>query len=218
MPIITLPDGNQKSFNQPVSIAEIAASIGPGLANAAIAGEVNGTLIDTTLAIDFDANIRIITAKDSEGIHIIRHSFAHLVGHAVKQLYPTAKMAIGPVIDNGFYYDIAYKESFTPDDLNKIESRINELIKQNYEVKVEVVSKEIARKTFKERDEPYKLQIIDEIPENETIKLYRHQEYVDMCRGPHVPNTKHLKAFSLMKVSGAYWRGNSENEMLQRIY
>ncbi len=218
MPIITLPDGNQKSFNHPVSIAEIAASIGPGLANAAIAGEVNGSLIDTTLAIDFDANIRIITAKDSEGIHIIRHSFAHLVGHAVKQLYPTAKMAIGPVIENGFYYDIAYEKTFSPNDLNKIESRISELIKQNYEVKVEVVSKEIARKTFKEREEPYKLQIIDEIPENETIKLYRHQEYVDMCRGPHVPNTKHLKAFALMKVSGAYWRGSSENEMLQRIY
>ena len=218
MPIITLPDGNQKCFENPVSVAEIAASIGPGLADAAIAGEVNGNLIDTVLPIDFDANIKIITAKDSEGIHIIRHSFAHLVGHAVKQLYPTAKMAIGPVIENGFYYDIAYEKSFLPDDLSKIETRIKELIKQNYEVKVEVVSKEIARKTFEEREETYKLQIIDEIPENETIKLYRHQEYVDMCRGPHVPNTKHLRAFSLMKVSGAYWRGNSENEMLQRIY
>ena len=218
MPIITLPDGSQKCFKNPVTVAEIAASIGPGLADAAIAGEVNGNLIDTVLPIDFDADIKIITAKDSEGIHIIRHSFAHLVGHAVKQLYPTAKMAIGPVIENGFYYDIAYEKSFLPDDLSKIETRIKELIKQNYEVRVEVVSKEIARKTFEEREETYKLQIIDEIPENETIKLYRHQEYVDMCRGPHVPNTKHLKAFSLMKVSGAYWRGNSENEMLQRIY
>ena len=218
MPIITLPDGSQKCFKNPVTVAEIAASIGPGLADAAIAGEVNGNLIDTVLPIDFDADIKIITAKDSEGIHIIRHSFAHLVGHAVKQLYPTAKMAIGPVIENGFYYDIAYEKSFLPDDLSKIETRIKELIKQNYEVKVEVVSKEIARKTFEEREETYKLQIIDEIPENETIKLYRHQEYVDMCRGPHVPNTKHLRAFSLMKVSGAYWRGNSENEMLQRIY
>ena len=218
MPIITLPDGSQKCFKNPVTVAEIAASIGPGLADAAIAGEVNGNLIDTALPIDFDADIKIITAKDSEGIHIIRHSFAHLVGHAVKQLYPTAKMAIGPVIENGFYYDIAYEKSFLPDDLSKIETRIKELIKQNYEVRVEVVSKEIARKTFEEREETYKLQIIDEIPENETIKLYRHQEYVDMCRGPHVPNTKHLRAFSLMKVSGAYWRGNSENEMLQRIY
>ena len=218
MPIITLPDGSQKCFKNPVTVAEIAASIGPGLADAAIAGEVNGNLIDTALPIDFDAAIKIITAKDSEGIHIIRHSFAHLVGHAVKQLYPTAKMAIGPVIENGFYYDIAYEKSFLPDDLRKIETRIKELIKQNYEVRVEVVSKEIARKTFEEREEIYKLQIIDEIPENETIKLYRHQEYVDMCRGPHVPNTKHLRAFSLMKVSGAYWRGNSENEMLQRIY
>ena len=218
MPIITLPDGSQKCFKNQVTVAEIAASIGPGLSDAAIAGEVNGNLIDTVLPIDFDADIKIITAKDSEGIHIIRHSFAHLVGHAVKQLYPTAKMAIGPVIENGFYYDIAYEKSFLPDDLSKIETRIKELIKQNYEVKVEVVSKEIARKTFEEREETYKLQIIDEIPENETIKLYRHQEYVDMCRGPHVPNTKHLRAFSLMKVSGAYWRGNSENEMLQRIY
>ena len=218
MPIITLPDGSQKCFKNPVTVAEIAASIGPGLADAAIAGEVNGNLIDTALPIDFDADIKIITAKDSEGIHIIRHSFAHLVGHAVKQLYPTAKMAIGPVIENGFYYDISYEKSFLPDDLSKIETRIKELIKQNYEVRVEVVSKEIARKTFEEREETYKLQIIDEIPENETIKLYRHQEYVDMCRGPHVPNTKHLRAFSLMKVSGAYWRGNSENEMLQRIY
>ena len=218
MPIITLPDGSQKCFKNQVTVAEIAASIGPGLSDAAIAGEVNGNLIDTVLPIDFDADIKIITAKDSEGIHIIRHSFAHLVGHAVKQLYPTAKMAIGPVIENGFYYDIAYEKSFSPDDLSKIETRIKELIKQNYEVRVEVVSKEIAQKIFKEREETYKLQIIDEIPENETIKLYRHQEYVDMCRGPHVPNTKHLRAFSLMKVSGAYWRGNSENEMLQRIY
>ena len=218
MPIITLPDGSQKCFKNQVTVAEIAASIGPGLADAAIAGEVNGNLIDTTLPIEFDADIKIITAKDSQGIHIIRHSFAHLVGHAVKQLYPTAKMAIGPVIENGFYYDIAYEKSFLPDDLSKIETRVKELIKQNYEVRVEVVSKEIARKTFEEREETYKLQIIDEIPENETIKLYRHQEYVDMCRGPHVPNTKHLRAFSLMKVSGAYWRGNSENEMLQRIY
>ncbi len=218
MPIITLPDGTQKNFSKPISIAEIAASIGPGLANAAIAGEVNGDLLDVSIPIDFDASIRIITAKDSEGVDIIRHSFAHLVGHAVKQLYPTAKMAIGPVIENGFYYDIAYKESFSPEDLKKIELRITELIKQNYEVKVEVVSKEVARKTFEMRDEPYKLQIIDQIGDDETIKLYKHLEYIDMCRGPHVPNTSHLRSFSLMKVSGAYWRGNSDNEMLQRIY
>ncbi len=218
MPIITLPDGTQKNFSKPISIAEIAASIGPGLANAAIAGEVNGDLLDVSIPIDFDASIRIITAKDSEGVDIIRHSFAHLVGHAVKQLYPTAKMAIGPVIENGFYYDISYKESFSPEDLKKIELRITELIKQNYEVKVEVVSKEVARKTFKMRDEPYKLQIIDQIGDDETIKLYKHLEYIDMCRGPHVPNTSHLRSFALLKVSGAYWRGNSDNEMLQRIY
>ncbi len=218
MPIITLPDGSQKRFTKPVTITEIATAIGPGLAKAALAGEVNGNLRDTSIPIDFDADVRIITAKDKEGINIIRHSFAHLVGHAVKQLYPTSKMAIGPVIENGFYYDIAYEKNFTPDDLNKIESRINELIKQDYDVKVEVVSKQIARKTFEERKEPYKLQIIDEIPEKETIKLYKHQEYIDMCRGPHVPNTSHLRSFSLMKVSGAYWRGSSDNEMLQRIY
>ncbi|AAQ00109.1 MULTISPECIES: threonine--tRNA ligase [Prochlorococcus] len=218
MPIITLPDGAQRTYSTPVTIAEIAAEIGPGLAKAAIAGEVNGELVDTCIPISVNANINIITSKNKEGIDIIRHSFAHLLGHAIKQLYPDAKMAIGPVIENGFYYDIAYKDTFSLDDLNQIELRIKELIKQDYDVVVEEVSKEKARKTFLDRDEAYKVQIIDEIPDNETIKLYKHQEYIDMCRGPHVPNTKHLRAFSLMKVSGAYWRGDSNNEMLQRIY
>ncbi|WP_269622824.1 threonine--tRNA ligase [Prochlorococcus marinus] len=218
MPIITLPDGSQKNFSQPVTIAQIASNIGPGLANAALAGKVNGNLIDTSIPIDYDSTVNIITSKNKEGIDIIRHSFAHLLGHAVKQLYPTAKMAIGPVIENGFYYDIAYENAFTPIDLENIEKRIRELIKQDYEVIVEVVSKESARKIFLERGEPYKVKIIDEIPEGEIIKLYKHQEYIDMCRGPHVPNTKHLRSFSLMKVSGAYWKGNSNNEMLQRIY
>ena len=218
MPTITLPDGSKRRFERPVSIKEIAKSIGEGLSKAAIAGKVNDCLLDTCIPIDYDANVNIITAKDQEGIEIIRHSFAHLVGHAVKQLYPDAKMAIGPVIEDGFYYDISYCETFTPIDLEKIEKRINELIKKNYDVEVKEVSKEEARQTFIDRNEKYKVEIIESIPSNETIKLYKHEEYIDMCRGPHVPNTRHLKSFKLLKVAGAYWRGDSNNEMLQRIY
>ncbi len=218
MPIITLPDGNKKSFDSSVTVMEIAEAIGPGLAKATIAGKVNGSLIDATIPINRDSNVHIITSRDIEGIDIIRHSFAHLLGHAVKQLYPKAKMAIGPVIEDGFYYDIYYEESFTPDDLIKIEKRINELIKRDYDVLVEVVNSNQAYEIFSKRNEPYKLQIIKEIPDGEEIKLYHHEEYTDMCRGPHVPNTKHLRAFKLMKISGAYWRGNCNNEMLQRIY
>ncbi|MFL0777722.1 MAG: TGS domain-containing protein, partial [Prochlorococcus sp.] len=182
MPVITLPDGSQKTFDQPVTIMQVAESIGPGLAKAAIAGRVNNELIDTCIPINDDASISIITAKNQEGIEIIRHSFAHLVGHAVKQLYPEAKMAIGPVIEDGFYYDIAYDHPFTLKDLEAIEARIAELIKLDYDVNVDVVSREKARQTFLERQEPYKVKIVDEIPEGETIKLYRHQEYTDMCR------------------------------------
>ena len=218
MPIITLPDGSKKHFNGSVTTKEIAESIGPGLAKAAIAGKVNDELLDTCIPINSDSKIKIITAKDPEGIEIIRHSFAHLVGHAVKQLFPNTKMAIGPVIEDGFYYDIAYEKTFTPDDLRKIEIRISDLTKQNYDVIVEIVSHEQARKVFKERNEDYKVKLIDEIPSNEIIKLYKHQEYIDMCRGPHVPNTQHLKSFKLIKVAGAYWKGDSNNEMLQRIY
>ena len=218
MPVITLPDGNQKTFDRPVTILEVAESIGPGLAKAAIAGKVNGVLLDTCISINNDSDLSIITAKEKEGIEIIRHSFAHLIGHAVKQLFPKAKMAIGPVIEDGFYYDIFYEKTFTPIDLEKIESRISSLIKLDYDVIVENVSKEKAREIFKAREEDYKLEIIEAIPEGENINIYRHEEYVDMCRGPHVPNTKHLRAFKLMKVSGAYWRGDSNNEMLQRIY
>ena len=218
MPIITLPDGNKKEFDKPVSTKEIAESIGPGLAKAALAGKVNGKLIDLCIPIYKDSTVSIITSKDIEGIEIIRHSFAHVVGHAVKQLYPDAQMAIGPVIENGFYYDIAYKDTFTPEDLKMIEVRMEELIKKDYDVLVEIVSKEKAYKTFSARSEPYKLEIIDEIPNDEEIKLYRHEEYTDMCRGPHVPNTKHLRSFKLMKLAGAYWRGDSNNKMLQRIY
>ena len=218
MPIITLPDGSKKEFKAPVTTQQVAESIGVGLSKAALAGKVNDKLLDLCIPIDFDANLNIITAKDQEGIEIIRHSFAHLIGHAVKQLYPDAKMAIGPVIEDGFYYDISYKETFTLNDLNKIEEKVKELIKRNYDVNVQVVSKDEARKTFIERGEKYKVEIVDNIPSNEEIKLYKHQEYIDMCRGPHVPNTRHLRSFKLLKVSGAYWRGDSNNEMLQRIY
>jgi threonyl-tRNA synthetase len=218
MPQITLPDGNIKSFEHPVTVAQLAADIGPGLAKATIAGRVNGQLVDACVAIEEDADVAIITNKDEEGIEIIRHSFAHLIGHAVKQLFPSAKMAIGPVIENGFYYDIDFERSFTPEDLEAIEKRIQELIKKDYDVIREVVSQQQAVAAFEARGENYKVEIASEIPEGEEIALYHHEEYTDMCRGPHVPNTRHLKAFKLTKLAGAYWRGNSDNAMLQRIY
>ncbi len=218
MPIITLPDGTEKNYESSVTIEKIATDISPGLAKAALAGRVNGNLLDTCIPITNNAEIKIITSKDNEGLEIIRHSFAHLLGHAVKQLYPEAKMAIGPVIEDGFYYDISYKDTFTPVDLEKIEKRIKELINKDYDVDVEVVSAEKATQVFTERGETFKLDIIKNIPKGQIIKLYKHEEYIDMCRGPHVPNTRHLRAFKLMKVSGAYWRGDSNNEMLQRIY
>jgi len=218
MPTITLPDGSKKVFEKSVTILEIAQSIGAGLAKATIAGKVNDVLLDATIPINKDSDVVIITSKDKEGIEIIRHSFAHLIGHAVKQIYPNIKMAIGPVIEDGFYYDIFSEYRFTPEDLIKIENRINKLIKTNYDVEILQVSKEEAIKTFKERDETFKLRIIEEIPEEGLINLYKHEEYIDMCRGPHVPNTRHLRHFKLLKLSGSYWRGNSENESLQRIY
>ncbi len=218
MPIITLPDGSKKVFEKSVTILEIAQSIGAGLAKATIAGKVNDILLDATIPISKDSKVVIITSKDKEGIEIIRHSFAHLIGHAVKQIYSDIKMAIGPVIEDGFYYDVFSEYRFTPEDLVKIETRINKLIKTNYDVEILQVSKEEAIKTFKERDETFKLRIIEEIPEEGLINLYKHEEYIDMCRGPHVPNTRHLRHFKLLKLSGSYWRGNSENESLQRIY
>ncbi len=218
MPVITLPDGSKKVFETSVTILEIAQSIGAGLAKATIAGKVNDVLFDATLPINDDSKVVIITSKDKEGIEIIRHSFAHLIGHAVKQIYPNIKMAIGPVIEDGFYYDIFSEYRFTPDDLIKIEQRINHLIKTNYDVEILQVSKKEAIKTFQERDETFKLRIIEEIDDEELINLYKHEEYIDMCRGPHVPNTRHLRHFKLLKLSGSYWRGDSENESLQRIY
>ena len=218
MPTITLPDKTQREYEGSLTIMQVAQDIGPGLGKAAIAGYVNDELYDACEVIEHDAHLRIITNKDPEGIEIIRHSFAHLMGHAVKQLFPNAKMAIGPVIEDGFYYDIDTEKPLVPDDVKAIEARMNELIKKDYDVIREVVSPEKALQIFIERDEPYKQEIIDEIPDNEIIKLYYHEEYTDMCRGPHVPNTRHLRYFKLTKLAGAYWRGDSGNKMLQRIY
>tara|TARA_Y100001960_G_scaffold42205_1_gene41455 strand:- start:10486 stop:12402 length:1917 start_codon:yes stop_codon:yes gene_type:complete len=218
MPKITLPDGTVKEFDNPLNFDEIALSIGKGLAKATVAGSLNGKLVDASEMIDKDSNVVIITNSDEEGIEIIRHSCAHLFGHAIKQLYPNAKMAIGPTIENGFYYDIDLEESLSEKDLEKIEKRMKELAQTEYRVIREVVTRKQAIKTFTERDEPYKIEIINEIPDDEIIALYHHNEYIDMCRGPHVTSVRHLKAFKLTKIAGAYWRGKSDNKMLQRIY
>jgi threonine--tRNA ligase len=215
---ITLPDGSVRQYEAPVTVAQIAASIGSGLAKATVAGKVNGKLVDASDPISKDASVQIITPKDKEGVEIIRHSCAHLIGHAVKQLYPNAKMVIGPVIEDGFYYDIATDKPFTPDDVAAIEARMKELINQDYDVVKIMTPRTETIKTFQERGEEYKLRLIDDMPEVEEMGLYHHQEYVDMCRGPHVPNTRFLKNFKLTKLAGAYWRGDSNNEMLQRIY
>ncbi|MDO4226767.1 threonine--tRNA ligase [Neisseria sp.] len=215
---ITLPDGSVRQYEAPVTVAQIAASIGSGLAKATVAGKVNGVLRDASDPINEDAAVQIITPKDPEGVEIIRHSCAHLVGHAVKQLYPDAKMVIGPVIEDGFYYDIATEKPFTPEDMAAIEARMKELINQDYDVIKVMTPRAETIKTFAERGEEYKLRLIEDMPEVEAMGLYHHQEYVDMCRGPHVPNTRFLKNFKLTKLAGAYWRGDSNNEMLQRIY
>ncbi len=219
MPVITLPDGSQRSFNQAVTVYDVAADIGAGLAKAAVAGRINGELVDTCELITEDVELAIVTSKDDDGIHIIRHSFAHLLGHALKQLYPDVKMAIGPVIDNGFYYDVASDHHFTPEDLTVIEKRIQELVKKDYDVIKKMTPVAEARQIFADRGEIYKVQLIDDMDDSVTeVGLYHHEEYIDMCRGPHVPNTRLLRSFKLMKVAGAYWRGDSNNEMLQRIY
>ncbi|KAB8314213.1 threonine--tRNA ligase [Tolypothrix campylonemoides VB511288] len=215
---ITLPDGSRREFEQPVSVMQVAQSIGAGLAKATVAGEVDGRLVDASDVVDRDARLRIITPKDPEGVEIIRHSCAHLVGHAVKQLYPTAKMVIGPVIEDGFYYDIWYERPFTPEDMAAIEARMAELIAKDYDVVKKVTPRDEVIATFRARGEDYKLRLIDDMPSETAMGLYHHEEYVDMCRGPHVPNTRFLKAFKLTRVSGAYWRGDSKNEQLQRVY
>ena len=219
MPIITLPDGSQRQFDHPVSVLEVAQDIGAGLAKATIAGRVNGERRDACDVIDQDATLEIITAKDEDGLEIIRHSCAHLFGHAIKQLFPDVKMAIGPTIENGFYYDIDLDRSLTQEDLDAIEKRMLELAKTNYDVVKKRVTWQEARDTFEKRGEPYKMAILDEnIERTATPALYHHLEYIDMCRGPHVPNMRFCQYFKLQKVAGAYWRGDSKNKMLQRIY
>ena len=219
MPIITLPDGSQRQFDHPVSVLEVAQDIGAGLAKATIAVRVNGERRDACDVIDQDATLEIITAKDEDGLEIIRHSCAHLFGHAIKQLFPDVKMAIGPTIENGFYYDIDLDRSLTQEDLDAIEKRMLELAKTNYDVVKKRVTWQEARDTFEKRGEPYKMAILDEnIERTATPALYHHLEYIDMCRGPHVPNMRFCQHFKLQKVAGAYWRGDSKNKMLQRIY
>ena len=218
MPNIKLPDGSVRQFPQPVTVAEVAASIGPGLAKAALAGRVNGTLVDTSHRIEADAELAIVTERDKDGLDLIRHSSAHLLAYAVKVLFPDAQVTIGPVIENGFYYDFAYKRPFTPEDLAAIEKKMSELAKRNYPVTREVLSRDQAVALFKGMGEHYKAEIIASIPADQQIGLYREGDFVDLCRGPHVPSTGKLKVFKLMKVAGAYWRGDSKNEMLQRIY
>ncbi|AHF01896.1 threonyl-tRNA synthetase [Thiomicrospira aerophila AL3] len=218
MPIITLPDGAQKTFDQAVSVLDVAQSIGAGLAKATLAGRVNGRLIDAADMITEDATLEIVTLKDPAGLEIMRHSCAHLLGHALKQLFPQAKMAIGPVIENGFYYDVDAPESLTPDDLVALEQRMKALAKTGYAVKKVMTPRAQVIDTFKARDESYKLELVNDMPNETEFGLYHHEEYIDMCRGPHVPNMTHIKAFKLTHLAGAYWRGDSNNKMLQRIY
>jgi threonyl-tRNA synthetase len=216
--VITLPDGSTKEMAAGITIMDVATDIGPGLAKSTIAGEVNGQLVDASDPISENASVRMITARDDEGVEIIRHSCAHLLGHAVKQLFPTAQMVIGPVIDNGFYYDIAYERPFTAEDMADIEERMKKLIATHYDVIKKVTPRAEVVKTFEARGENYKLQLVEDMSDEHSMGLYHHEEYIDMCRGPHVPNTRFLEHMKLTKISGAYWRGDSQNEQLQRIY
>ncbi len=218
MPLITLPDGSQRSYEKTVTVAEVAASIGAGLARAALAGKVDGQLVDTSFLIQHDASLSIITDKDAEGLEIIRHSTSHLMAYAVKELFPEAQVTIGPVIENGFYYDFAYERPFTPEDLQAIEKRMAELAKRDIPVLRKVMQRDEAVAYFKSMGEHYKAEIIASIPADQDVSLYTEGDFTDLCRGPHVPSTGKLKVFKLMKVAGAYWRGDSKNEMLQRIY
>ncbi|NQZ10404.1 MAG: threonine--tRNA ligase [Algicola sp.] len=219
MPVITLPDGNKREFDNPISVMDVARDISPGLAKATIAGRVNGKRVDACDLIEEDSDLAIITAKDEDGLEIIRHSCAHLIGHAVKQMWPDAKMAIGPTIDNGFYYDIDMEHTITQADLDALEKKMKALVKRNYQVVKKVVTWQEARDVFETRGESYKIEILDEnISKEDTPGLYHHEEYVDMCRGPHVPAMKFCQYFKIQKVAGAYWRGNSDNKMLQRVY
>ena len=218
MPAITLPDGSQRQFAQPITVADVAADIGPGLAKAALAGRVNGKLVDTSFLIDEDVSLGIVTERDPDGLEVIRHSTAHLLAMAVQDLFPGAQVTIGPVIDDGFFYDFAYQRAFTPEDLEKIEQRMTEITQRDLSVQRVVMSRDEAVAAFDALGEKYKVEIIKELPAGEEISVYKQGEWMDLCRGPHVPSTGKLKAFKLTKVAGAYWRGDSKNEMLQRIY
>ena len=218
MPKITLQDNSKKEFKDPLTVQELAINIGPRLSNATVAGKINGVLVDASQTISEDSTVQILTADDEEGLEIIRHSCAHLLAHALKQLFPKIKLAIGPVIEEGFYYDVFLDKRLSDKDLDTIEKRMFDLSRKKYPVTREEVERKKAIEVFESRSEPYKIKIIEGIPKDEVIALYHHEEYIDMCKGPHVTNTKHLKAFKLTKLAGAYWRGNSKNEMLQRIY
>ncbi len=218
MPVITLPDGSQREFDHPVTVMDVAADIGPGLAKATLAGKVDGQLVDASFSIENDAQLAIVTERDEEGLEIIRHSTAHLLAQAVQQLYPDAQVTIGPVIENGFYYDFSYEPGFSPEDLEKIEKRMAELVKADIPVERSVMGRDEAVAFFKGKGEAYKAELIEAIPAGEELSLYKQDDFIDLCRGPHVPSTGKLKAFKLMKLAGAYWRGDSNNEMLQRVY
>jgi len=218
MPNVTLPDGTVKSYDQSLTVADVASSIGSGLAKAAIAGEIDGQLVDTSYMIEGDASLAIITNKDDKALEVIRHSTAHLLAQATQQLYPKAQVTIGPVIDNGFFYDFAYKKGFSEEDLVKIEKNMNAIVKQNLPIQRLEMKREDAVEMFKSMGEHYKAEIIESIPTNEVLSLYKQGDFIDLCRGPHVPSTSKLKVFKLMKLAGAYWRGDSNNEMLQRVY
>lgn len=218
MPVITLPDGSRREFDHAVTVMDVARSIGAGLAKATLAGRVNNQLVDAATLIEQDATVEIVTAKDEDGVDVIRHSTAHLLAQAVKQLFPDAQVTIGPVIENGFYYDFSYHRPFTPEDLEAIEAKMQQLAAEDFEVRRSVMSRDDAIRFFKDQGEAYKAEIIESIPSDQDLSLYRQGDFIDLCRGPHVPSTGKLTAFKLMKIAGAYWRGNSENEMLQRIY
>jgi len=218
MPIVTLPDGSRREYSNPLTVMEVAADIGAGLAKAALAGKIDGQLVDTSFVVNSDTELAIITDRDDEGLEVIRHSTAHLLAQAVKSLFPNAQVTIGPVIDDGFYYDFAYKEGFTESDIAKIQKKMEELVKQNDTVERSVKTRDDAVQFFKDMGEEYKAEIIASIPADEDLSLYRQGNFIDLCRGPHVPSTGKLKAFKLMKMAGAYWRGDSNNEMLTRIY
>ena len=218
MPIVTLPDGNERKFDQAITVMDVAADIGPGLAKATLAGKVNGELVDASFLIDSDVALAIVTERDEEGLEVIRHSTAHLLAQAVKLLFPEAQVTIGPVIDDGFYYDFAYKKGFTPEDLGAIEKKMAELVKQDVPIERSVMLRNEATRFFRDMGEAYKAEIIESIPANEGLSLYKQGDFIDLCRGPHVPSTGKLKHFKLMKLAGAYWRGDARNEMLQRVY